>query len=707
MKNTLSRLGVLTLGCMCLLSVGSCGKKVASDAAEAADGAVKAVVAAVKPNPVVEKASRFGFAAGLPVSTEFYLGTVDLKTHWQAAKASAWGKEVFAFLEDKMPPGTDPDFSVDDAFISMPKGSAPMMEWLQNISRAYNEVTYSALFGGGMMGAMGGPKMDPSSMLASIAGQPELVNKVVDLAAEVKVPRLVAGFATGDPVKTLAKMMTPEIQSGLAEKATKGEMALATGEKFTTFEFDFSKELTPEKRAEIAAQAANLPMGPDFSKKVAAALEAIAKQKLLLAYGVVDKFIVFSIGPDAAHLSFVTEPEASLMARPELAFGAPYIDKSLAGLFWGDGELLRAMGNDQPLLPILRGMIHGMKGNPMFGPIADRLEPQLQELGGLEKKVFHQDYVTMAGLAYWDGGLHVETEGGLPPDKCGVDLSKPLQFDAMLDAPGVILASTAHATSTGEGRAYFEKVVEMIYGAVAEFANSPAGESIKGQFGMADTMFKPMLLEFYNGSKDLYQKGLGGEGALIVEVGGALPVLPGMPPELAQAKLPMLRIAGVSAVKDRAAISAAWTQMEGALKKALAQTPIPPNMLMPMDSKADAYTTYFYALPLGSADLLPSATVSDKVFVLGTSKALNESLTAKVNPDGKETGLRFRANLTELWKVLKQISAAAVAQGQPDTVTPVLHYLAPFGDIEGRSFEEGGKLRSSAVWKIQDVKQVN
>lgn len=707
MKMTLSRLGVLTFGCVCLLSAVSCDKKVSSEVAEAADGAVKAVVAGVTKSPVVEKASRFGFAARLPVSTELYFGTIDLKTHWQAAKASAWGKEVFAFLEDKMPPGTDPNFSVDDAFIAMPKGSAPTMAWLQHISSAYNEITYSALFGGGMMGAMGGAKMDPTSMLTSIASQPELVNRVVDLAAEAKMPRLVAGFATGDPTKTLAKMMTPEIQSGLAQKAAKGEMSLPTGEKFTTFEFDFSKELTAEKRAEIAAQAAKLPMGPDFPKKVAAALEAIAKQKLVIAYGVVDKFIIFSVGPDAAHLSFVTEPEASLLARTELAFGAPYIDKALAGLIWTDGELLRGLANDQPLLPILSGMIHGMKGNPMFGPIADRMEPQLMELGGLEKKVFHREFVSMAGVAFWDGGLHLESEGGLPPDKCGADLTKPLQFDSMLSAPGVIMGATAHSSSAGEGRAYFEKLVEMLYGAVAEFANSPAGASINQQFSMADTMFKPMLLEFYNGSKELYQKGLGSESALIIEVGGALPVLPGMPPELAQAKLPMLRIAGVSDVKDRAAISGAWAQMDGALKKALAQTPIPPNMLTPMDSKADAYTTYFFALPLGSADLLPSATVSDKVFMLGTSKALNESLTAMVKPDSKATGARFCFNFSELWKVLKQVAATAAAQGQPDTVSPILHYLAPLGNAEARTFEEGGKLRSSAFWKIQDVKQVN
>ena len=112
-------------------------------------------------------------------------------------------------------------------------------------------------------------------------------------------------------------------------------------------------------------------------------------------------------------------------------------------------------------------------------------------------------------------------------------------------------------------------------------------------------------------------------------------------------------------------------------------------------------------MPLGSQDLLPSATVSDKVFVLGTSKALNESLVALVKPDSKATGVRARFNLSELRKLLKQVAGALAAQGVPDTVSPVLHYVEPFGDIESHSFEEGKQLRSSTVWHIQDVKQVN
>lgn len=706
MKMTLSRLGVLTLGCVCLLSAGSCGKKSSTAGAEA-ESVIDAVKGAIA-SPVVAKASRFGFAARMPTSTEFYVGTIDLKSHWQALKGSAWGKDVLSFVEDKIPAGGEPGFTVDDAFIAMPKGSAVALKWLMDLATAYNEVSYSTLFGGGMASAMGGGSMNPSFMLQSIASQPELVGQILTLTQGVQVPRVVAGFATADPAKTLAKMITSDVESGLTKNATKGEVTLSTGEKFTTYQFDVSKELTPEKIKELVERSAGLPMGPDFPKKLSAALEAVAKLKPMLAYGIVDHFIVFSVGPDVAHLNFVTEPEACLVARPELAFGAPYVDKALTGLVWGDGEFLRAMSNDQPLAPLLRGLVHGMKGNPMFGPLADRMEPQLPALGALEKKVFHQDFVSMVGLSYWDGGLHLETEGGLPPDKCGTDLTKPLQFDAMVDAPGVILATTAHSTSQGDGRAYFEKLVEMIYGAAAEFANSPAAdESIKGQFGMMDMMFKPMLLEFYNGSKDLSTKALGGEAAFVVEVGGMLPVLPGMPPELAQAKLPMVRIAAVSTVKDRAMVGTAWAQMDSALKKAMAQTPIPPNMLMPMDSKANDYTTYFYALPLGSQDLLPSATVSDKVFVLGTSKALNESLVALVKPDSKATGVRARFNLSELRKLLKQVAGALAAQGVPDTVSPVLHYVEPFGDIESHSFEEGKQLRSSTVWHIQDVKQVN
>ena len=88
---------MLVLGLGFSLALSACGEKTvpasSAEAPVAPSGDVK----------ITDVASKFGFAAHLPSSTEFYYGTIQLRKHLDALHQTSFWKDISAFWDDKMP----------------------------------------------------------------------------------------------------------------------------------------------------------------------------------------------------------------------------------------------------------------------------------------------------------------------------------------------------------------------------------------------------------------------------------------------------------------------------------------------------------------------------------------------------------------------------------------------------------------------------
>jgi hypothetical protein len=172
----------------------------------------------------------------------------------------------------------------------------------------------------------------------------------------------------------------------------------------------------------------------------------------------------------------------------------------------------------------------------------------------------------------------------------------------------------------------------------------------------------------------------------------------------------MLRMAGVNAVKDRAVISAEWKRMEAALKAALAAAPVPMvgSFLNPISSEKNGITSYFYPIPLATENLLPAVSVNDKLFILGTSKNLHEKIAGQLTeakPEESASGLRYMVRFSGIRELIKTIAALAPDPDQSASVGSATQWIAPFGDLTGRSWIEGKDRRDSLSWEMHDVKK--
>jgi hypothetical protein len=191
----------------------------------------------------------------------------------------------------------------------------------------------------------------------------------------------------------------------------------------------------------------------------------------------VDGYIIFACGQDLDHLKFAASPAESLLSRPELGWLLPHVEKNLAALTYVSAGSLIAINDDQPVVPMLRGVVSAMKENPMFKSLGDTLDKQITELSPIESKAHAIEATDLTGAAWWDRGLHAQTTGGIKPKF--LLPSKPLHFQSLVDRPGVIFGINYHRNLEQEKilRDWMERLIGIAYTAAQELRATPATPS--------------------------------------------------------------------------------------------------------------------------------------------------------------------------------------------------------------------------------------
>ncbi len=199
--------------------------------------------------------------AKLPVGTEFYLGTTQLKQHLDELKKSAYWKDMNALVQDKTPAPTAGDKSLstlqelwgDDLFIAGGAGFAQTVAMLRDFNRLYNEVYFKALLAGGAASLKGEEVgSNPMIYLQSFLSDPSSIERLADFIGKFELMPLVVGVKTAKPEEALAFLNnTKELEEKKIFQMS--DVKTPGGHDFRVATIDLALLLPEENQAQMLA----------------------------------------------------------------------------------------------------------------------------------------------------------------------------------------------------------------------------------------------------------------------------------------------------------------------------------------------------------------------------------------------------------------------------------------------------------------------
>ncbi|MFN0080689.1 MAG: hypothetical protein ACKVY0_29825 [Prosthecobacter sp.] len=668
----------------------------------------KADVPVVVMPTLITEAAKLGLAGRVAGDVEFCVSSVQWKKHAEALKASNWWRQMMALVEDQTPATSGSmNVAVDEMFIAFGKESVKSIALLRQLNDLYNETAYRGMMSGGVLAGLG-TSFDAKRLMEAALRDPEVLEALILLLERFEMPPVMIGVASPTPEQVL-KLASDQLH--LAEwlgDAPQSRIVTTQGEQITVHEIAMGTVLTVERRREwLAALVKAMPeITPEMKDRIARGLDVLARKKWVLALGLGKERAYVAVAKATEQIRLANSVEDSMLARPEMRTLDADALKGLGLIACWDGPFWDVLQSDQPFQPIVRGLLAGLQSEKMFAGMARALEPQAVELAAAERAFFHREHTSGAAVAWWDGGLQVDWAGGSAKAKMEA-LAKASQFTALLDEPEVVFGMSGHGSTTGAGRTYFEAWMKMAHATAKELVKAGVGgEQAAETLKLVDQAVLPGVLSVYDGTKTIWQKALESDGAIILDTGGKMPLLPGLPP--GGEAVPLPRLAMVHEIKNRELIGVSWQNMEMALQKLLKQVPAAQPIELPsvVTKRSDDLTSYLYTLPFESEDLVPCASLTEKLFMLGTSRTQQNRFAENIRQPGNAlvpTGMRVKVSFTKLREFLKAFAMVRAQNGGADGLKTTLKWLEPCGVMEVRLWSEERQGRGRVSWGMRDV----
>lgn len=680
------------------LIVPLCGcKKKKAEVKAAAEAPV-----VVKPTLITE-AARLGLTARVPADVDFCVSSVNFRKHAEALKATNWWKEMAAFVEEKMPTGDAASaLTMNEAFVAFGKDSTKGIVMLRQLNDFYNETAYRGMMSGGVLKGLG-PQFDAGKMVEAALRDPQVLEALILWVERFEMPPVMIGMTSPEPEKVLQRFSNEMRLSEWLGDAPQSRIITTQGEQITVHEIAMEKILTMERRREwLETLAKAVPLLPEMRDRIARAIEVLARKNWVLAMGLGKERAYLMMAQSKEQVRLANAADDSVLARPEMRKLDANAMKDLGVVVSWNGEFLNALQSDEPFQPMVRGLLAGLQQERTFAGVARALEPIVVELAAAERACYRGAFTNGAAVAWWDGGLQAEWAGGV--SKASVEaLTKPSAFTPLLDDSSVVFGVSGQSTATGAGRGYFEAWMKTAHAAAKELIKAGVGGAQAAEMlKMAELSILPHVVKVYDGTKTIWQKGLGSDGALILDVGGKMPVLPGLPPGGQDVPLP--RLALLHEMKNRALIGASWQNMETALKELIKNVPV--ELPQPMTKQRGDVTSHVYALPFESDDVVPCVSLTDRWFMLGTSRAQQNRFEENLKQTGSALwpGMRVKMSFTKLREFLKSFATVrGNSGGDVEGLKKATKWLEPLEVMEMRVWSDDGVGRGVMSWKIHDV----
>jgi hypothetical protein len=716
------------------LCLGACKKKEAAKAPETPAAVAEAPTPEV-PVPAVtpdERAAKLGFVKHLTQDTEGVLAFYDGTKTASRAKATKLWKLVENQLgmggdepaEDEAAEATGPAALFGTEFtLALGKSTAEQAGNLLTFNRrmGYFQMrtiakAFAAAVKSGDASSLGDSFADSygSDLFKDLLKDPQ---SGISLLEKTQMPPVYMAFRTKEADRAAAAQ---QLAAMIANANMLGEMVAPVEIESAGCKFEGVKILGAQISATMAEDRASMDEELD-SASVDQLLAAVAKKDLLILSGTVGDYVVLFLGGSAADLKLAGDVGQSLAASDALAFSNAYVSKELAAVVYGQEAAMETLASAAGgLAEMTNGLRDGLAGADGLGDTRD-LEAMFKIVAEREaalRKLAGNDSLGM--VAFCEGGIKIESYGGT--DNGMVDWKSPNKLAALGDSEEVVLFAnlTTAAVYDEKARAYAEALLETAYAMAMRVAEAPIKggqfEEFQQMAKLFDGKFRPDLLALWDAYSNDFGGSLGHEGALVVDLKGSAPAIPGLPQAVVDtAKVP--RVSLVAPVTDRAKLGASWDKMNttltGTLAKISEMTGQKIPMQKPISSEKNGNTTWFFPLPFFNDDFLPSVTVGDKWFAVSSSKNQALDLIAKAGADGQTRhgfymSLNFKALESysqDTFKLVDQNAKAVTGAALPgDRKKLIQDAIAVLGDLDKltvHSRREGAVLRSSIHFKTR------
>ncbi|QTN31065.1 hypothetical protein HZ994_01555 [Akkermansiaceae bacterium] len=764
------KISVSILGGAILFGAVSCKEKPkTADAPETAksvaEKVVKAVEEAVAPKmkkslTAEERAAKLGFAKFLPKDTEMVMSVYDARKAGDQLKAlklygllqSEIGMGVDGFEQEMLDEVVPEDDLLEDGeqdefeeFDGGEMGEAPS-PWLllgQEVTFALGDtgseqaarmMKFSSRMTYFQARAMGkaaqayaktGDMQDFTDSLQSEMGGDMMKNLLSDPESGIALidkaempPFYIAMRAKEGELEQAAQMVNSGMGIfGMAEGMAEPVEIETGGAKFMGYKLLGAKiaELMEEGKEGMAES-----MGED---NATALISAISRKNIVVVTGTVADYVVVMIGGSETSLKLASGIEESIVAGDELSFADDYADKQFVSVIYGANEVWEEIMDDAGVFATYAlGIRDGISGGGGMGDTRD-LEAMLQIVADREKAMLGLcSSETLGMVAFVDEGLKIESIGGY--DQGAVDWDAKTSLAHLGDSGDNMLflnipSNAAYDEQMGD---YLEAIVETLYAATVKFSeleiDAPELAQVKESMKLFDGQFRADFVGLYGALGNL-SDGLGHETAVVMDLKGSMPAIPGFPQAFVdEAKAP--RFTMISPVADRGKIKESWKEMDTRMTSLLAKVSEMTNekipMQKPISSEKDGMTTWFFSMPFFQDDFMPSVTVSDEWFCMSTSKTQAQDLMIKAADGGAAgNGAVLRVNFRALvdyadgmLAVLDKNSAEIfTGEGERESFKSEMEDMRKFIDacrdfdsMSWRIRKEGGSVRGSVHFKV-------
>jgi len=677
-----------------------------------------------------ERAAKLGFVQHLPQDTEVVMAFHHGSKTAKRVKSSKLWKMVLEQMGMAANADADAENAADD-----PAGPAALFgtEFTIALGKSVGEQTGHLLT---LYRRMGYFQMRTLAQTLAQSAQSGGFSSLEDAVSNPYSPELVRELAA-DPESGLALLerlrmpplylafrTTPDAREAAAQQlAAFTENLVMLGDMAEPLEVEKAGQpfagyqISGAKVSEfIATDRASLEATLD-AEMVDRLLAAVAKNDLVVLSGTLGDYAVLFIGASAEDLNFADGIGQSLVAGDALAFCDAHASKDLAAVIYGRKEALNQMIDAAGgLSDMAGGLRDGFAAADGLGDTRD-LEALLRMVGERETALRGLAHTEATGTAvFFEDGLKIESYGGT--DSGAVDWNAANRLASLGDSESVVLFAnmTGDAAYDDQMRACIEALMETAHAMAMKVSELPLEDEGMLRFQkmarVFEEKFRPDAVALWDILSGDLSAGLGKEGALIVDLNGTVPPVPGMPQALVdEAKFP--RISLVAPVTDRAKLASAWQGMNlsatGILAKVSEMNGQEIPMQKPISSEKNGCTTWFFPLPFFNDDFLPSVTVSDEWFAASTSKNQALDLLARAGKGEARSGLFFLLDFQALRVFANQTldllekhpDAIPLDSGDQQTIRKL---AAATGDLEkltAHCRREDGVLRTSIHLKTR------
>lgn len=396
----------------------------------------------------------------------------------------------------------------------------------------------------------------------------------------------------------------------------------------------------------------------------------LEKLTMILVIGEVEGHLVVFLGENPDALMLVDELDDSLASKPEFTQLGEEGGK-LMGTWYASDTLIQSFQAWRGYEKSLRALAMAFEQEEL--PNSTQIVRNFNKLADLEHQWLDCKIDDYLMFCVQDQGVRFDSVGGRMD--LDLDFSQPLTLPTVAESVQDDYFLRAHWRGNQQRQAmkmdYAELAAEVISlvidgGCLAFLERSDeSSEWYEQAHQMYGEIVAPEVTRFWGGYRKLFLQALDGEVAVMMDLNGGMPRVPGVPASfVSEGKIPRLMI--VRPVEDRAALDEAYSAFVTTTENVLGYASIMSETALPMptflSSDKGSLTTWFYPFPLMTDDFVPGVSVSDTLLIVGTSKSWAEKTYASLKkndavmsdsekPYGSLMEIQFKPlwDFTDLW----------------------------------------------------------